>query len=66
MWLKLHRSGTTYTASLSADGTGWRQVGTATIPSTSSVVDAGMVASAVNLNYPAQVTRAVFDEFTVR
>nr|CEL21832.1 Alpha-N-acetylglucosaminidase [Kibdelosporangium sp. MJ126-NF4] len=66
VWLKLQRAGTTYTAFLSDDGTGWRQVGTANIPSTSGVVDAGMTASAVNLHYPGQVTRAVFDEFTVR
>ncbi|MFJ9379542.1 GDSL-type esterase/lipase family protein [Streptomyces sp. NPDC101455] len=64
-WLKLVRDGTSYTAYASADGTTWQQVGTATVPSADGTGDAGLVASAVNLNYPGQITTAVFDSFSV-
>ncbi|MDW6063885.1 GDSL-type esterase/lipase family protein [Streptomyces sp. FXJ1.4098] len=64
-WLRLVRDGTTYTAYASADGTAWQRVGTATVPSASGSGDAGLVASAVNLNYPGQTTTAVFDSFSV-
>ncbi|GAA1187752.1 GDSL-type esterase/lipase family protein [Streptomyces rhizosphaericus] len=64
-WLKLVRDGTVYTAYASTDGTAWQQVGTATVPSASGTGDAGLVASAVNLNYPGQTTTAVFDSFSV-
>ncbi|MGW4076109.1 GDSL-type esterase/lipase family protein [Streptomyces asiaticus] len=64
-WLRLVRDGTTYTAYASADGTVWQRVGTATVPSASGNGDAGLVASAVNLNYPGQTTTAVFDSFSV-
>ncbi len=64
-WLKLTRAGTTYTAYSSTDGTDWRQVGTATVASASGPGHAGVVASAVNLNYPGQNTRAVFDNVSV-
>ncbi|MBW8819304.1 MAG: G-D-S-L family lipolytic protein, partial [Streptomyces sp.] len=63
-WLKLVRDGTTYTAYASSDGTAWQQVATATVPSASGTGDAGMVASAVNLNYPGQITTALFDSFS--
>ncbi|MGW7688346.1 GDSL-type esterase/lipase family protein [Streptomyces asiaticus] len=63
--LKLVRDGPVYTAYASADGTAWQQVGTATVPSASGSGDAGLVASAVNLNYPGQTTTAVFDSFSV-
>ncbi|MGW2572887.1 GDSL-type esterase/lipase family protein [Streptomyces sp. NPDC001537] len=64
-WLRLTRDGTACTAYASADGTTWQRIGTATVPS--AVVgglDAGMVASAVNLNHPGQTTTAVFDSFS--
>ncbi|MFD9190752.1 GDSL-type esterase/lipase family protein [Streptomyces phaeochromogenes] len=63
-WLKLVRDGTVYTAYASTDGTAWQQVATATVPSASGTGDAGMVASAVNLNYPGQITTALFDSFS--
>ncbi|WP_405958381.1 GDSL-type esterase/lipase family protein [Streptomyces phaeochromogenes] len=63
-WLKLVRDGTVYTAYASPDGTAWQQVATATVPSASGTGDAGMVASAVNLNYPGQITTALFDSFS--
>ncbi|MFJ1970210.1 GDSL-type esterase/lipase family protein [Streptomyces sp. NPDC087903] len=63
-WLKLVRDGTTYTAWASADRAAWQQVGSATVPSASGDGDAGMVASAVNLNYPGETTTAVFDSFS--
>ncbi|MDH6623004.1 lysophospholipase L1-like esterase [Streptomyces sp. LBL] len=63
-WLKIVRDGTAYTAYSSADGTAWQQVATATVPSASGTGDAGMVASAVNLNYPGQITTALFDSFS--
>ncbi|MGW3754043.1 GDSL-type esterase/lipase family protein [Streptomyces sp. NPDC005134] len=63
-WLRLVRDGTAYTAYASADGTAWQQVATATVPSASGDGDAGMVASAVNLNYPGEITTAIFDSFS--
>jgi alpha-glucosidase (family GH31 glycosyl hydrolase) len=64
-WLKLTRDGTTYTAYSSTDGTDWRQVGQATVASASGAGHAGVVTSAVNLNYPGRITRAIFDNVTV-
>jgi NPCBM-associated, NEW3 domain of alpha-galactosidase len=64
-WLKLVRDATRYTAYASSDGTDWRQVGSATVASAAGDADAGVVASAVNLDYPGRVTRAVFDTFTI-
>ncbi|MGW1786459.1 GDSL-type esterase/lipase family protein, partial [Streptomyces sp. NPDC002143] len=64
-WLRLTRDGTAYTAYASTDGTAWQRIGTATVPSAADGgLDAGMVASAVNLNYPGQTTTAVFDSFS--
>jgi hypothetical protein len=64
-WLKLVRSGTTYTAYSSPDGSWWSQVGAVDVPSARGRCDAGVVASAVNLNYPGETTRAVFDHFGI-
>ncbi|RSM91489.1 alpha-N-acetylglucosaminidase [Kibdelosporangium aridum] len=63
-WLKLSRAGTTYTALASQDGVTWRQIGTADVPSAAGTGDAGVTASAVNLNYPGQTTLAQFDSIT--
>lgn len=63
--LKLTRDGTTYTAYASEDGSTWKQVGVAQVPSATGVGDAGMVASAVNLNYPGARTEAIFKGFSV-
>jgi len=64
-WLRLVRSGTTYTAYATGNGLAWDEIGSATVPSASGALDAGVVASAVNLNYPGTTVQAVFDHFTV-
>ncbi|MGW2640638.1 GDSL-type esterase/lipase family protein [Streptomyces sp. NPDC001348] len=65
-WLRLTRDGTAYTSYASTDGTAWQRIGTATVPSAADRggLDAGMVASAVNLEHPGQTTTAVFDSFS--
>ncbi|WP_128375661.1 GDSL-type esterase/lipase family protein [Streptomyces cavernae] len=68
-WLRITRDGTAYTAYASSDGTAWQRIGTATVPSADGGVggdglDAGMIASAVNLDHPGQTTAAVFDSFS--
>ncbi|HSX97944.1 MAG TPA: NEW3 domain-containing protein, partial [Streptomyces sp.] len=63
-WLKLVRDGSAYTAYASSDGTAWQQVATATVSSASGTGDAGLVASAVNLDHPGQTTTALFDSFS--
>ncbi|MFE7243063.1 hypothetical protein [Streptomyces sp. NPDC057580] len=63
-WLKLVRDGTAYTAYASSDDTAWQQGATAAVPSASGIGDAGLVASAVNLNYPGQITTALCDSFS--
>ncbi|MET7451468.1 GDSL-type esterase/lipase family protein [Streptomyces sp. NPDC005574] len=63
-WLRLVRAGTTYTAYASADGVAWQQVAAATVPSAGGDGDAGLVASAVNLDHPGQTTTAVLDSFS--
>jgi hypothetical protein len=64
-WLKLVRDGTTYTGYSSPDGQSWQLVGTVSVPSASGRGDAGIFTGAVNLNYPGQITRAVFEGFSV-
>jgi len=64
-WLRLVRSGTTYTAYSTTNGLAWNEIASATVPSASGAMDAGVVAGAVNLNYPGTTVRAVFDHFSV-
>ncbi|MFJ9250651.1 hypothetical protein [Streptomyces sp. NPDC101776] len=64
-WLRLVRAGTTCTAYSTTDGLAWHEIARVTVPSASGALDAGVVASAVNLNYPGTTVRAVFDHFTV-
>ncbi|MFE7836497.1 hypothetical protein ACFU53_10705 [Streptomyces sp. NPDC057474] len=64
-WLRLVRSGTTYTAYSTTTGLAWNEIASVTVPSANGALDAGVVASAVNLNYPGTTVRAVFDHFTV-
>lgn len=64
-YLKLTRDGATYTAYASKDGDTWSQVGTAQVPSAAGTGDAGMVASAANVNYPGESIEAVFSGFSV-
>ncbi|MFD8220748.1 GDSL-type esterase/lipase family protein [Streptomyces sp. NPDC059697] len=63
-WLKLVRDGSACTAYASTDGSAWQQIGTANVPSASGDGDAGLVASAVNLDHPGETTTAVFDSFS--
>jgi hypothetical protein len=63
--LKLVRDGTAYTAYASKDGETWTTVGTARVPSAAGAEDAGLVASAVNANFPGDTTEAVFNGFSV-
>ena len=60
-WLKLVRSGDTFTASESANGTAWTQVGTTTIPMASSV----FVGLAVTSHTTTASTTATFDNVTI-
>ncbi|NEC85298.1 GDSL-type esterase/lipase family protein [Streptomyces sp. SID12501] len=65
-WLRLVRAGTTYTAySSTNNGLAWNEIASVTVPSATGFLDAGVVASAVNLNHPGTTVRAVFDHFTV-
>ena len=64
-WLRLVRSGTTYTAYSTTDLLAWTEVANVTVPSASGALDAGVAASAVNTRYPGTTVRAVFDRFTV-
>jgi hypothetical protein len=64
-WLRLVRSGTTYTAYSTTNGLAWNEIASATVPSASGLLDAGVAASAVNLDHPGTTVQAVFDHFTV-
>jgi regulation of enolase protein 1 (concanavalin A-like superfamily) len=60
-WLKLERSGTSYTASSSADGSTWTEVATFTLENAAAVQDIGIAVTA-----PAdENTRVEFSEFEV-
>ncbi|MEV4760492.1 alpha-N-acetylglucosaminidase TIM-barrel domain-containing protein [Micromonospora sp. NPDC049559] len=48
VWLKLTRSGTTFTGYASADGRTWTQVGTATAPGAASRLDAALFVTPVD------------------
>ncbi|MER7690330.1 hypothetical protein [Streptomyces sp. NPDC097610] len=65
VWLRLVRSGTTVTAYATGNGLAWDEVGSATVASAGGAGDAGVVASAVNSNYPGTTVRSVFDHFTL-
>ena len=56
-YLKLTRDGAAYTAYASKDGETWSQVGTAQVPSAAGTGDAGMVASAANVELPRREHR---------
>lgn len=64
-WLRLVRSGTTYTAYSTTNLLSWTEVASVTVPSASGAIDAGVVAGAVNTNYPGTTVRALFDRFSV-
>ena len=60
-WVKLTRSGTTLTASLSSDGSTWRVVGTDTVSLTGSIY----VGLAVTSHWTGTLATAVFDNVRV-
>jgi hypothetical protein len=62
VWLRLQRSGDSYTGYYSFDGRDWQQVGTATVPAQAATQDAGMFVTSHAAGSPGQVT---FDGFTV-
>ena len=61
-WLRLARSGTTFTGAWSLDGAVWTTVGTATVPSAATTQDVGVVVC----SHAARLGRAVFDGLEVR
>jgi len=62
VWLELVRDGSTYTGYYSFDGSGWLEVGSATVPDQAATQDAGMFVTSGDSGVPAQAT---FDGFTV-
>jgi alpha-galactosidase len=60
-WLKLTRSGTSYTGYYSANGTTWAQVGAASVPSAAAAQDVGVFSSA----HSATVGESDFRDLTV-
>jgi len=61
-WVKLVRSGATFTAYDSADGNGWAQVGSAQMIGMSQTVDVGL---AVDANNDAAIDTATFSDVQV-
>ncbi|MEU9479523.1 NEW3 domain-containing protein [Streptomyces sp. NPDC048191] len=53
-WIRLVRSGTTYTGSYSTDGTTWTQLSSAKVPSAAVTQDVGLFGTAHNPGYPSQ------------
>jgi hypothetical protein len=62
VWLELVRDGDSYAGYYSFDGTGWLEVGTATVPDQATTQDAGMFVTSHDTGVTAQ---AAFDGFTV-
>jgi hypothetical protein len=62
VYLELVRNGSAYTGYYSFDGTGWQEVGTATVPGQDATQDAGMFVTSAAAGSPGQVT---FDGFSV-
>jgi hypothetical protein len=62
VWLELVRNGAVYTGYYSFDGTGWLEVGTATVPDQNATQDAGMFVTSHDTGVTAQAT---FDGFSV-
>jgi hypothetical protein len=56
-WLRLTRSGTTFTGAWSLDGTNWTTVGSATVPTAAAVQDVGLICC----SHSPRLGRAVFD-----
>ena len=62
VWLRLVRSGSSYTGYYSLDGSDWLSVGTASVPGQAATQDAGMFVTSSSAGNPAQTT---FDNFGV-
>jgi hypothetical protein len=62
VWLELVRDGDSYTGYYSFDGTGWLEVGSATVPDQNATQDAGMFVTSHSTGDPAEAT---FNGFTV-
>ncbi|QUQ67394.1 alpha-galactosidase [Kutzneria sp. CA-103260] len=60
-WLKLVRSGTTFSGYYSVDGTNWTLVGTGTVPSAAATQDVGVYAIS---HAPGTTAEVDFDAFT--
>lgn len=60
VYLKLVRTGATYTGSYSTDGTTWHAVGTATVPDQAATQDAGMFMDSHATGSPGEATFAGF------
>ncbi|MER6975301.1 alpha-N-acetylglucosaminidase TIM-barrel domain-containing protein [Nocardioides sp. NPDC000445] len=65
VWLRLTRTGSTYTGECSADGTTWTTVGTATPGGTVSAPDVGLFSSAANSGGADRLT-TVFSGWSIR
>jgi hypothetical protein len=61
-WLRLTRSGTTFTGAYSLDGTAWTTIGTCTVPTAAATQDVGLVCCS---HTSTALGRAVFDGFEV-
>ncbi|MEV0404376.1 NEW3 domain-containing protein [Actinoallomurus sp. NPDC050550] len=53
-WIRLVRSGTTYTGYYSTDGTTWTRLSTANVPSAAATQDVGLFGTAHNPGYPSE------------
>jgi len=60
-WLRLQRSGTTFTASVSADGKSWTTIGTTDV----GAVNMGYAGMAVTSHAPGTATTATFDSISL-
>lgn len=62
VWLRLSRSGTTYTGSYSTDGSSWSPAGSATVATAAATQDVGMIATA---HSTGQLGLDTFSDLTV-
>lgn len=65
VYLKLVRSGTTFTGSFSRDGQHWQQVATAQVPSAAATQDVGLSAAAVTGDASGRISGVDFTGFTI-
>ena len=65
VYLKLVRSGATFTGSFSHDGQNWQQVTTADVPSAAATQDVGLSAAAVTGDSSGRLSGAEFNGFAI-